>query len=158
MSRYVGYTGKAIIKEEYREDFLNLYNRRYSKMKTEIMRKYVINYGYRALYIKNWKNHWYNDDWDELLPTYYDEKTGEFSYGVTVNFHNSEMLPCIDFFIYVLTQIADEVIPYKFWDEYEEMTKEDIEDMRDPSDMDTFSVEHIEIEDMEDMDDTEDTD
>lgn len=152
MSHYIGYTGQAIIKEEFREDFLNLYNRKYSRMKTEIMRKYVKNYGYRMLNIKNWNNHCFNDCWDELLPTYYDEETGLFSYGVTLNLHNTAAFECIDFFIYVLTQIADEAIPCKTWDEFGEMTKKDIEEYRDIDVLDMENINCIEIEDMEDMD------
>ena len=152
MSRYVGYTGKAIIKEEFREDFLNLYNRKYSKMKTEIMRKYVRSYGYSMLIIKSWNDHFVNKNWNELLPTHYDEETGLFSYGVTFNYHNSGDFFCIDFFIYVLTQIAYEVVPYKFWDEFGEMTKNKIESMRNIGALDRVGVEYVEIEDMEDMD------
>ncbi|MCH5193683.1 MAG: hypothetical protein J1F11_06955 [Oscillospiraceae bacterium] len=154
MSNYIGYTGKAIIKEEFREDFLNLYNRKYSKMKTEIMRKYVRAYGYRMLNIKNWNNHFYNDEWDELLPTSYDEETGSFSYGVTFNSHNNGVFECIDMFIYVLTQIADEVVPYKVWDESGGWTKEEIEFSRDVDglDFDEEEVNYFKIEEMEDMD------
>ena len=151
MSRYVGFAGEAIIKEEYREDFLNLYNRKYSRMKTEIMRKYVKGFGYSMLYIKNWNNHQHNGDWDEPLTTSYDEEKGLFTYKVTVNFHNAGLFECIDLFIYVLTQISDEVVPYKVWDEYEEMTKKNFEDMRDISYLDMEDVNSIEIEDMEDV-------
>lgn len=114
MSRYIGYTGRAIIKEEYREDFCELYCRRYDKMKTDLMRAYVERCGGTLLDIKSWNDGWYNDCWDGLLPTAYDPETGEFSYGVTLNFHNTDLFLRTDLFIYVLTLISDEEIPYKF--------------------------------------------
>ena len=151
MSRYVGFTGETVIKEEYREDFQALYEGKFSRLKTDAVRRYAVRYGYGALFIKEWGGYLYNDEWKELLPTFYEQDTGLFSYGVTVSIDDSRLFACINNFMYLLTLISEEKVPRRCWDELGRLTPEELDSMSDRELFSKHSGEDILAKEMSDM-------
>ena len=119
MSHYIGFTGQAVIKKEYRGDFGLLYRREYDRIKAPVFREYLDEYENGSLWLNRWEDYFYNDELPEKNKNSYDEDTGLFSYAVTFNMHNTEVYYAVTQFMELLNDIAEKELSRRTWDEFE---------------------------------------